>query len=238
MDSPTNTIDLELFKQNWQTYKTIIDENYMFHREVIDQTRLRLSASFANKPIAVLDLGCGDASNVAKALQGSNVEFFCGYDLSAMALQLAEKNIAALTANFQLNCQDMLKGVAEKVAEFDVVFSSYSLHHFQRVDKAALFQSVYAALKKGGVFVLIDIVRAADETLQVYYDHYLGYVSEHWRALSQEEIQRVSDHVRCSDFPENAQTLQRLGLEAGFDGLNVLAEHHWHQLMVFNKNSH
>ena len=94
----------------------------------------------------------------------------------------------------------MLKGVAEKVAEFDVVFSSYSLHHFQRVDKAALFQSVYAALKKGGVFVLIDTVRATDETLQVYYDHYLGYVSEHWRALSQEEIQRVSDHVRYRFF--------------------------------------
>jgi len=236
MDNTTNTVDLELFKQNWLTYKTIIDENYMFHREAIEQTRLRLSASFANKPIRVLDLGCGDATNVAKALQGFNVEFFCGYDLSAMALQLAEKNIAALTTNFQLNCQDMLKGVTEKVAEFDLVFSSYSLHHFQRVDKAAIFHSVYTALKKDGLFVMIDTVKNVDETLQDCYDHYLEYVSENWRSLSPEEIQRVSDHVRCSDFPEDAQTLQRISLAAGFDDLTILAKHTWHQLMVFNKN--
>lgn len=236
MDKPTDMIDLELFKQNWLTYKIIIDENYMFHRELIEQTRLRLSALFANQSIAVLDLGCGDASNVAKALQGFNVEFFCGYDLSAMALQLAENNIAALTANFQLNCQDMLKGVADKVAEFDLVLSSYSLHHFQRADKAALFHSVYAALKKGGLFVMIDTVKDADETLQDYYDHYLDYVSANWRALSPEEIQRVSEHVRCSDFPEDAQTLQRIGLAAGFEEVSVLAKHTWHQLIVFNKN--
>ena len=234
MDNPTHTADLELFKQNWLTYKTIIDENYMFHREAIAQTRLCLSASFANKSITVLDLGCGDASNVAKVLQGFNIEFFCGYDLSAMALTLAEENIAVLTPNFQLHCQDMLKGVAEKVAEFDWVFSSYSLHHFQRVDKAALFRSVFSALREGGSFMLLDTVRE-EETLQDYYDHYLSYVSENWQALSPEEIQRISDHVRSSDFPEHTQDLQSMAWAAGFDDMNVLAKHNWHQLMVFKK---
>ena len=236
MDDQTNTIDLELFKQNWQTYKTIIDENYMFHREAIEQARLCLSASFANKPIAVLDLGCGDASNVAKALQGFTIEFFCGYDLSAMALQLAEKNIAELTANFQLNCQDMFTGVAEKIAEFELVFSIYSLHHFQLADKAALFHSAYSALRTGGAFMLLDIVRADNETLHDYYDHYLDYIGENWLALNEQEIQRVSDHVRCSDFPENVQTLQRIAVAAGFDNYDILAKHNWHQLMVFYKH--
>jgi ubiquinone/menaquinone biosynthesis C-methylase UbiE len=238
MDSETSTVDLDLFKQNWLTYKTIIDENYMFHREVIQATRQCLSSYFGNDPIAVLDLGCGDASNVAKTLEGFNVGFFCGYDLSAMALQLAENNIAELTENYQLNCQDMLQGAAEKDNEFDLILSSYSMHHFKTDDKAALFSSVYGALKKGGIFVLVDTIRGTDELLDDYYDHYLGHVRQNWVALSQNEIERVCDHVRCSDFPENAQTLQQIAQAAGFGRLAVLAKHNWHQLVVFYKPTH
>jgi ubiquinone/menaquinone biosynthesis C-methylase UbiE len=130
----------------------------------------------------------------------------------------------------------MFKGVVEKIAEFDLVFSSYSLHHFQLADKAALFHSAYSALRTGGVFMLLDTVRADNETLHDYYDHYLDYIGENWLALSEQEIQRVSDHVRCSDFPENAQTLHQIALAAGFSRLEILTEHNWHQLIVFYKN--
>ena len=91
-----------------------------------------------------------------------------------------------------------------------------TLHYFDFKDEAAFFYSVYRALKDSGIFILVDTVKNEGESLETYYDHYLAYARQHWTALHPEELARVSDHVRSSDYPENAATLEKWTKMPGF----------------------
>ena len=229
--------DLDLFKQNWLTYKCVVDENYMFHREINSDMISILSPYFAGKPIDVLDLGCGDAGNSAEILKSLNVNYFCGYDLSADALEYAHVNIQEVTGKYELICQDMLQGVSEKKDQVDLILSSFSLHHFSHDEKSIFFDSTYKALKKGGIFILVDVVNDEYANVNEYYDHYLDFAAQHWSALTSEQLARVSHHVRASDYPENTATLITMATNAGFVRHRVGFKQQCHQLMLFYKGA-
>jgi len=230
-------LDLELFQKNWSTYETIIDENYMFHREINQGIQSLVSNYFGQTPVTVLDLGCGDASSIEKTLKGLNIEYFCGYDLSALALKSAESNVAKVVAKYDLHCQDMLEGVAKMRTQFDLVLSSYSLHHLDLDDKVLFFSLVHRTLKNSGMFILVDTVKDEKQSLGEYYDDYLGYACQHWNELRPDELKRVSEHVRSSDYPESTATLEKMGDDAGFIRHKTVAKYQYHHLTVFYKSN-
>ncbi len=237
MDMSVDNTDLELFQKNWLTYKTIIDENYMFHREINQAIQSLVSNYFGQAPLTVLDLGCGDANSIKETLKDLNMVYFCGYDLSVLALKSAEDNVAKIVSAYDLHCQDMLQGVAEMHAQFDLVLSSYSLHHLARDDKTLFFNSVHRALKNSGMFILVDIIKDENQSLGEYYDDYLGYVCQHWNELLPDELNRVSEHVRSSDYPESTATLEKMADEAGFIRYKTVAKYQNHHLSVFYKGN-
>jgi len=229
--------DLALFKQNWQIYKRVVDGNYMFHRDINSELALVLSPYFANTPLDVLDLGCGDTGNSVEILNPLNTNYFCGYDLSAEALTYAHENIQKVTKNYDLICKDMLEGVVEKTDQFDLVLSCYSLHHLTKDEKSIFFHSTHKALKKSGIFILVDVVNDEFDSLNDYYDHYLANADQQWSALTSEQLARVGEHVRTSDLPENTATLMAMAINAGYVRQHVAFNRQCHQSMVFYKGS-
>jgi len=230
-----NVAGFELFTENWLTYKKIIDENYMFHREMYQALQAFLGKQLSTAPISVLDLGCGDASKIPCAFSLCQLDYYCGIDLSALALVSAHQTISEVTKQYDLVCVDMLDGLTQVDKQFDVVFSSYALHHLSASDKAKFFIHAYTALKPSGILILIDTLKDASEDLHTYYDNYLGFAKNNWQALSDVEIKRVSEHVRASDFPETFKYLENAAYFAGFVNNATLAKHQWHQLCVFYK---
>lgn len=82
---------LEQFQKQWATYQKLVDTDALSHKEVgrILHDTLKAIA----EPFAFLDIACGDAGQMNKALSGTKVDHYHGIDLSEPALELAAKNL-------------------------------------------------------------------------------------------------------------------------------------------------
>jgi len=85
------------FQDGWPVYRKIVDNNYMFHREIYGDITSFIGRRFQQRPILVLEMGCGDASQTAAALRNGRVSLYQGCDLSEVALGLAAQNLAVFT---------------------------------------------------------------------------------------------------------------------------------------------
>jgi ubiquinone/menaquinone biosynthesis C-methylase UbiE len=92
----------EIFLQQWQTYRKIVGNNYMFHVEVYGHLR-RILMHDAVRPFRLMDIACGDASWTMKAVKGTEIAHYYGVDISKPALELAAQELKAL------NCPAILR---------------------------------------------------------------------------------------------------------------------------------
>jgi cyclopropane fatty-acyl-phospholipid synthase-like methyltransferase len=222
----------EFFQDGWPIYRKIIDNNYMFHREIYGEVKSFIEQRFQQRPISVVEMGCGDASQTAEALRDCHVSLYQGYDLSEVALGLARQNLAPLACKVNLVCTHMLDGLSRVTEPFDVVFSSFAIHHLTFDEKRRFFNLSHRTMKQDGVLLLVDVMREEHEDLATYLDGYLGYAAKHWRALTQEEFSVVFKHVSENDFPEKPTAYETMAKENGFSGVNHLNHHTWHRTLA------
>ena len=83
-----------LFQQQWQIYRTLVDENYLFHQEAYKCLH-QILVEDAVQPFRFLDIACGDASASTAALKGMRIAHYHGIDLSAAALDPARQVLAS-----------------------------------------------------------------------------------------------------------------------------------------------
>src|SRR5262245_43643960 len=81
----------EHFQLAWATDQKLVDIDALAHQEV--GTILHRVLAAVAKPFAFLDIACGDAGQMRKALAGTKVRHYHGVDLSEPALKLAAKNL-------------------------------------------------------------------------------------------------------------------------------------------------
>jgi SAM-dependent methyltransferase len=217
----------------WDTYERVIGGNHMFHRELGAGVRELLAERFASRPFSVLDLGCGDAATLAGILRGSTVARYRGADLSEAALAVASRNLAALACPLELHHGDMCAEIAAPGLAFDLIHSSYALHHVDLERKRAFFRDAAARLAVGGVFALVDLVREEGQGLDAYREAYTAWVRRTMHALAPAEHDAVCAHVAQFDSPEPWSVLEELAAAAGLRRVSEVTPHPWHRLMVF-----
>ena len=100
------------FFDEWSIYDQVLDHNYMYHDEIYGDVRRILADRYENRPFVLLDLGCGSARHIARALQGRSVSRYVGYDLSDVALAHARRNLTALGCPVELRHGDLLEGLS------------------------------------------------------------------------------------------------------------------------------
>jgi SAM-dependent methyltransferase len=205
----------------------------MFHREIGEAISDYLASYFGGKTISLMDLGCGDASQTLLATSKSQLAFYYGCDVSSVALGLAGKNIAKAGIPHELDNRNMLECAANPGRTFDVIFSSFAMHHLDLVQKAVFLKDIRSGLNPNGVLILVDLALAADEDRIAYLDHYLGYAETHWAEMSPNEIAAIRNHASSHDFPERLSVYQQLSMEAGLSQQAHLCQHTWHQVLVY-----
>lgn len=151
---------------------------------------------------AVLSMGCGSGED-SSYLKKQGAEKSVGIDISKGLIEIAKKE--------HLECEFVV-GDIEKLpfndAEFDVVFSSFTLHYLSTYQKA--FNEAYRVLKPGGTMVFsaghpIDTAMekvVADDTIR---DKRLGVVKD----------QKTNIKTVYGDY------LKKSKLEAALEPLNV-----------------
>ena len=75
--------------EEWQAYKKIVENDYMGHARFFNVAVAAIRQRFS-APVAILDLGCGDASPIHSVLDAVVVDSYCGVDDSDSRNTLVE----------------------------------------------------------------------------------------------------------------------------------------------------
>jgi len=157
------------------------------------------------------------------------------YDLSDVALGRAAHNLTVLGCPIELRRGDLLEGVRTSGETFDVIFSSFALHHLSSAQKTEFFQSARERLNESGIVIVIDTMRDVGEERASYLDHYCAWLRSRCMTLSPEALDFLCEHIRNNDFPETIIDFGAMATKAGFCQPIEINRFRWHHTWYFNK---
>jgi len=123
------------------------------HRAEGEATLLECLPSQARR---ILDLGTGDGRLLALAKQRYPKVETIGLDFSPAMLERVQQRFAA-DRSISIVAHDLDQPLPD-LGTFDVVISSFAIHHLVHERKRSLYAEVYRALAAGGVFCNLEHV--------------------------------------------------------------------------------
>lgn len=205
---------VEKFFDQWSIYRKAVDNDYMLHNQVYGKLKT-LFVGRLKKGFAILDLGCGDAEFMAKALKGTRVKKYVGVDISGVVLELAKKNMRSVRCRKTFILSDFLKDIKyEKRA--DIIWMSLAFHHLRRKQKIEFFKRCYKACRDEGCLVLYEPVMKEDEDRKAFLKRWIGHCNKYWKAFTIKEMALIRKHIRYNDFPEKFSVYSDMARMAGF----------------------
>ena len=208
-------LEFTLFSNQWEIYQKIIRNNYMFHQEIGQFVNQELQLKNSNGHFNFVDLGCGDASQIAELLNNKNCQKYIGYDLSEASLDIAKLNFKDKNIDTQFIHAPM-QDFVELSIPIDIIYSSYAIHHLQEDAIFELLKNIFKNLKKQGFFIWIDLFRIKNLTIQAYRNDYIGFMKMNWDQISKAEKNSIEEHIQNCDFPANIDSINIIAKEIGF----------------------
>jgi SAM-dependent methyltransferase len=227
------TENTQTFFDEWSTYNDVLAHNYMLHDDIYLKVQTFFDARFGDRCFSLLDLGCGSALHLAKALKGRCVRRYVGYDLSEVALAEASRNLAALGCPVELRCGDLRQGLSIVNERFDVVFSSFALHHLASPEKFDFFRFASQTISDTGILLLIDTMRSEDESRDVYLERYCAWLGSRCQTLGPQAVDLLLAHIRSCDFPETESDIITMAERAGLSCAGEISRLGWHSGLWF-----
>lgn len=215
MEGSAERPELEIFQQQWNLYRKIVDNDYFSGADVYREFNRFLSAEIA-RPFRLLDLACGDASGIVGALKGTQIVHYHGVDLSLPALELAKRHLDVLSCEIKLEHADFVDVARDRSHRRDIVWFGLSLHHLTTLRKRALMRDIRNLVAADGVFAIYEPTLGDGENLPAYLDRFEQFARGTWKACTSKELDLALEHVRSCDLPETGGDWVALAREAGF----------------------
>ncbi len=140
-----------------------------------------------------LDLGTGDGSTLALVLSAHPGATGVGLDFGDEMLRQARERFAG-TPHVDIARHDLSQPLPDAVADFDVVVSSFAIHHLDPPRQHALYQEVFDRLRADGVFVNAEHVASPSPALHAEFLELLGIPPD--RDDPSNQLVPVDMHVR------------------------------------------
>lgn len=218
-----NPVGDRLFEE-WQVYEKLLIHDYMDHRAFFAQLQAEVLDRF-QRPVSILDLGCGDLTPILPLLAAVPVRNYVGVDESEPALATATARLARLHMPGRLIHDDLLAALGEIPETFDLVLASFALHHLaDPADKLLALKGIGRLLTVDGFFALIDVFSAEAEPREHYLERWIANADSRYRELQPAEKVLLFDHVRARDYPSSLEAWRVFGHQAGLPRVETLLE--------------
>ena len=113
------------------------------------------------EPFAFLDIACGDAGQMKKALAGTKVDHYHGIDLSEPALELAANNLEGVPFVVELDHRDFVEAIERRPEPADAAWCGLSIHHLSTDSKLELLKAIHGST--GNILLIYEPTLADDE---------------------------------------------------------------------------
>jgi ubiquinone/menaquinone biosynthesis C-methylase UbiE len=227
------------FFEEWVLYNKILKNDYMFHSEIFTKIQKTLNSKLNGRDYSLLDIGCGEAFGINKYLSNTNLRNYYGIDNSETALSWAEKNLATKNIKYFLLKSDFLKSLEIINDEFDVFLAGYSLHHLKTFEeKKDILHKFIEKLPYGGIFILFDLIKKDEETIEEYHARYIQNCKENWNSINQNELKKITHHIENNDYPLTLEKWREVFLSSQNDltPISIDIKNQYYVLMIFQKN--
>lgn len=148
----------------------------------------------------ILDLGCGDGRLLAIAKAAHPEAAGVALDFSPTMLKAARTRFAQEPSITVIE-HDLSKPLPN-LGLFDVVLSSFAIHHLNDTRKLALYEEIYKRLKPGGIFCNLEHV--ASPTPKLHEDFY--------EALGM-HVSQEDPSNQCTNMEIQLEWLRQIGFQ-------------------------
>jgi tRNA (cmo5U34)-methyltransferase len=120
--------------------------------------------------VSVCDLGCGDGILSSKLLDQDPQLKLTLVDGSGEMLAAARKKFSShpRVSFIQKSFQELIEDSRE-LGQFDLIVSAFAIHHLERVERRALFTTVFQHLRPGGGLLNIETALASHADYTEWY---------------------------------------------------------------------
>ncbi len=225
----------QYFNDNWKKYQAILETNTLYHREMMAALTAFLEQHFSDKPFSLVDVGCGDASVIHAVLKHQKLKSYTGIDAAEAVLELAEQHFADIDCEKSFICGNMQQAIKRLPGNYNIIYTSYAVHHLALTEKAAFLQDCYDKLEPNGYLVLIDGILRPGQTRESWLDALANRIQV-TQDLTDEQINdRMNAHSRQADFPIEIATYKAFASQQQWKQVQVLFEQDIFAFMLFLK---
>ncbi len=221
---------MDFFERQWQTYRAIVDHDWMEHRGITTAATDALRSWMAEHPeregkARLLDLGCGDLALMGPVFGGLRLGSYAGVDLTEQVLPLARVAMGRAPFEMTFHHGDVSTFIATQ-HDVDLVHASLVLHHLSDDEKAVFLADLRRAVRPDGAFVWADVFREPDETRQHYVARYADRIRRDWSAIDDDAREAIVTHMSTFDFPADREAIVAAAKQAGWDFEWLWQGHH------------
>jgi SAM-dependent methyltransferase len=158
-----------------------------------------------NKPGRFLEVGPGPGYQTVMVLEKFNPKEIIGLEYSPDMIKVAEKYINEMSFGSRIkfiNGTVEDTGLINGMGKFDVIYSTFSLHHWSNPVKG--IKNLYNSLNKNGVLFIYDFFRGG-----IFY--YIKIKRDIWQSIrasyNPAEIQKMLKELDITDYNINRKNL-------------------------------
>lgn len=212
---------VDLFEQQWQAYRSVIDHDWMEHRGITAACAEALRSWVAENPerhgtARLLDLGCGDLARMGPVFAALPLGGYTGVDLTERVLPMARAALGPVPFATQFQHGDVTVFVRDQQEPFDLVHAALVLHHLCDDDKAAFLTALRPLVRPGGAFLWADVFREPNESVPHYAYRYTARIRRDWTAIDRDARESIVTHMNTFDFPADREEIVMVAEAAGW----------------------
>ncbi|MET4708376.1 class I SAM-dependent methyltransferase [Endozoicomonas lisbonensis] len=195
---------LRFFKDQWNAYQWVVDNNLMGHRELLTAATSFIEDRYRDSPVAMADFGCGNSLLIPEMTRSVQLDGYCGIDLAENALSMAKQLLECNGIKHQLLCQDLFSGMPENSSSPGLIYSAFAVHHGDQQKKRQFFSKLFQQTPDHCAFVLADIMIHPHQGFDDYTQMLEQYFAK--QGVRPDWLSHIMTHIRQYDYPETEET--------------------------------